>query len=53
MINNIKDKLQNMINCYESSRTEENNEAVNNIVYGLVLAVATIEGELRNARYKE
>lgn len=51
MKENLISKIENTIMCYEASRTEENAEAVDGIIYGLVLAVATIKGELNNERH--
>lgn len=44
MLENIKDKIDNTIECYEHSITEENERFVRGVIYGLIIAKASIEG---------
>ena len=47
MLENIKDKIDNTIECYEASITEENKRFVEGVIYGLIIAKASIEGEMK------
>lgn len=48
MMENILEKIDNTIDCYEDSRTDENNEFVDGVIYGLTIAKASIQGAMRH-----
>lgn len=50
MINRILDKINTTIECYEHSMTDENEQSIKDIIYGMTIAKASIVGELKNER---
>lgn len=48
MVQNILDKINNTIECYEHSRTDENTTFVDGVIYGLTIAKASIEGVMKH-----
>lgn len=50
MIEEIKAKIDNTIECYEHSITEENKKFIKGVIYGLTIAKASIEGIMKHER---